>query len=119
MSSPTAPASLSRRPPPPPSPSPSPTSPSRSRSKLRIFLTLFLGTLYALAALRFNLPPHSWIERWANRGLSEKEMRVLSSRPGFRGVERYSPQHRFRPAASPILTEPVRVPRQKPRGGEL
>ncbi|GAA5902268.1 hypothetical protein JCM8208_007245 [Rhodotorula glutinis] len=81
---------------PPPPPRPRPRSRlrlPRRPSPLKVFLTLFALTLYLLAALRYSLPPFR----------PSKEDRVLRSRPALRNVERYSPQHKYRPAASPVV----------------
>ncbi|GAA5995610.1 uncharacterized protein JCM10292_005280 [Rhodotorula paludigena] len=84
-----------------------PLPPRRSArpSPLRVFLICFLGALYALAAIRFSLPPHSWVERWVRARDLSKGDKVLLSRPGLRGVERYSPQYKYRPAIMPVVTE--------------
>ncbi|BGP19388.1 hypothetical protein JCM10213_000625 [Rhodosporidiobolus nylandii] len=69
---------------------------------LRVFLICFFGALYALAALRWDLPPHNWMQRWVyGQG---QEAKVVQQRPALRGVERYDQKHRYRPAASPIIT---------------
>ncbi|GAA5944304.1 uncharacterized protein JCM15063_006552 [Sporobolomyces koalae] len=71
---------------------------------LRVFLLCFVSAVYALLAIRFSLPPHNWIEAHLHRkyDLGDK---VLHHRPAFRGVERYSPEHKYRPATSPIVTQ--------------
>ncbi|GAA5907272.1 hypothetical protein JCM5296_000321 [Sporobolomyces johnsonii] len=71
---------------------------------LRVFLVCFVATLYALAAVRFSLPPHSWIESYVHKhwDLGDK---VVKHRPAFRHIERYSPEHRYRPATSPVVTQ--------------
>ncbi|GAA6018062.1 hypothetical protein JCM10207_006067 [Rhodosporidiobolus poonsookiae] len=93
------------------SPAPRPTaSPRPRRSLVRVFLVGFLTALYALAALRFDLPPVNWIQRglatYRNHG---QEAAILRQRPALKGTERYSPQHRYRPAASPIITQGGKV----------
>ncbi|EGU11214.1 Regulatory protein [Rhodotorula toruloides ATCC 204091] len=98
---------------------PSPPSTSTSRPLLRTFLVCFFAALYALAAIRWSLPPHSWAEKWIARRVALD--RAAWTRPGLRTVERqsarfgreahrtsrpsrYSPQHKYRPAAAPVIT---------------
>ncbi|BGP65308.1 hypothetical protein NBRC10512_006155 [Rhodotorula toruloides] len=81
---------------------PSPPASSTSRPLLRTFLVCFFAALYALAAIRWSLPPHSWVEKWIARRVSQD--RAAWTRPGLRTVERYSPQHKYRPAAAPVIT---------------
>ncbi|GAA5858051.1 hypothetical protein JCM8547_006679 [Rhodosporidiobolus lusitaniae] len=88
---------------------------SLPRSHLRVFLICFVGALYALAAIRFDLPPYSWSQA-AVRRWNGQEQKVVRQRPALRNVERYSPQHRFRPAASPIVTEVAKDGKVKLRG---
>ncbi|GAA5886472.1 hypothetical protein JCM6882_001647 [Rhodosporidiobolus microsporus] len=86
---------------------PSPRRPSPSSSSftpLRVFLVCFCGALYALVALRYDLPPYNWIDAYVNKHVHQGD-KVLRQRPGMRGVERYSPEFRYRPAASPVITE--------------
>ncbi|KPV72567.1 uncharacterized protein RHOBADRAFT_55669 [Rhodotorula graminis WP1] len=85
-------ASRSHPPPPPPPPRSRLRLPRRP-SPLKVFLTLFALTLYLLTALRYSLPPFR----------PSTEDRVLRSRPALRSVERYSPQHKYRPASSPVV----------------
>lgn len=54
---------------------------------LRVFLLCFVSALYALAAIRFSLPPHSWLEAYIHRKYDLHD-KVLHHRPAFRGVER-------------------------------
>ncbi|GAA5883130.1 hypothetical protein JCM16303_006106 [Sporobolomyces ruberrimus] len=71
---------------------------------LRVFLLCFVSAIYALLAIRFSLPPHSWIESYVHKK-HDLHDKVLHHRPAFRGVERYSPEHKYRPATSPIVTQ--------------
>ncbi|GAA5900757.1 uncharacterized protein JCM6883_004646 [Sporobolomyces salmoneus] len=71
---------------------------------LRIFLLCFVSAVYALLAIRFSLPPHNWLEAYVHRKYDLND-KVLHHRPAFRGVERYSPEHKYRPATSPIVTQ--------------
>ncbi|GAA5832085.1 hypothetical protein JCM11251_002813 [Rhodosporidiobolus azoricus] len=96
---------------------PSPRRPS-SRSSftpLRVFFVCFLGALYALAALRYDLPPYNWIDSFVHRHIEHGD-KVVRQRPGMRGVERYSPEFRYRPAASPIITEVAKDGKIKLKG---
>ncbi|GAA6025119.1 hypothetical protein JCM11491_004393 [Sporobolomyces phaffii] len=70
----------------------------------RVFLLCFVAALYALVAIRFSLPPHNWLEAYVHRKYDLHD-KVLHHRPAFRGVERYSPEHKYRPATSPIVTQ--------------
>ncbi|GAA5825245.1 hypothetical protein JCM5353_005923 [Sporobolomyces roseus] len=85
------------------------TTPRRtlmSLTPLRVFLLCFLSALYAILAIRYSLPPHNWIESYVhNRIGHDPHDKVLHHRPAFRGVERYSPEHKYRPATSPIVTQ--------------
>ncbi|GAA5986607.1 hypothetical protein JCM11641_005165 [Rhodosporidiobolus odoratus] len=84
-------------------PSPRPRPPPREQhhlSPLRVFLICFTAALYAIAAIRWNLPPSNWIESWSHSGLTKVELQ----RPALRGAERYDAKHRYRPAASPVIT---------------
>lgn len=65
---------------------PSPPASSTSRPLLRTFLVCFFAALYALAAIRWSLPPHSWVEKWIARRVSQD--RAAWTRPGLRTVER-------------------------------
>ncbi|BGP42821.1 hypothetical protein JCM10449v2_006833 [Rhodotorula kratochvilovae] len=106
--------------PPPPSSRPtsssSPSSPRPPRvsrpSPQRIFLLSFLTALAAFLILRLALAPPAWASsasaavrrHWHGDGDGEgNDARVLRSRPGLRGVERYDHKHRYRPAASPVV----------------
>jgi len=107
---------------------PTPRRTFMSLTPLRVFLLCFLSALYAILAIRFSLPPHNWIERYVhNRIGHDVNDKVLHHRPAFRGVERYalffltisrfgedsrdsrtyrySPEHKYRPATSPIVTQ--------------
>ncbi|KAJ8292301.1 hypothetical protein OF846_004606 [Rhodotorula toruloides] len=66
---------------------PSPPASSTSRPLLRTFLVCFFAALYALAAIRWSLPPHSWVEKWIARRVSQD--RAAWTRPGLRTVERF------------------------------
>ncbi|GAA6064731.1 hypothetical protein JCM10212_000402 [Sporobolomyces blumeae] len=96
------PADLRTRP--PPDPSRRHHRPAFPLTPWRVFVVCFVSALYALVAVRFSLPPHSWIEKYVHNkyDLGDK---VLKHRPAFRGVERYSPEHKYRPATSPIVTQ--------------
>ncbi|KAI5476066.1 hypothetical protein MNV49_000438 [Pseudohyphozyma bogoriensis] len=67
--------------------------------KLRyIILLAVLVSFYSSYALHHNLPPWNWIDSYVHRN-----DKVVQSRPGFKKVPRYSPEHRYRPAASPVI----------------
>ncbi|GAA5995542.1 hypothetical protein JCM5350_004029 [Sporobolomyces pararoseus] len=70
----------------------------------RVFLLCFVSAIYALLAIRFSLPPHNWLESYVHKKYDLND-KVLHHRPAFRGVERYSPEHKYRPATSPIVTQ--------------
>ncbi|ORY88327.1 hypothetical protein BCR35DRAFT_301864 [Leucosporidium creatinivorum] len=83
---------------------PSDLRPRRQRSSafpvtpFQAALLFLLAFTYSFASIHYHLPPFSWIDDWKHR-----HDKVVQHRPAFKKVERYSPEHRYRPAASPVI----------------
>ncbi|KAM0786886.1 hypothetical protein ACM66B_002311 [Microbotryomycetes sp. NB124-2] len=61
-------------------------------------LLFLLCFCWSFASIHYHLPPYSWVDQWKHR-----HDKVVQHRPSFKKVERYSKEHRYRPATSPVI----------------
>ncbi|SCZ96854.1 BZ3500_MvSof-1268-A1-R1_Chr4-1g06787 [Microbotryum saponariae] len=67
-------------------------------SPLVLSFFLLLSLSWSFISIHYHLAPYSWLSDWKHR-----HDKIVQHRPAFKHVERYSPEHRFRPAASPVI----------------